>query len=162
MIEDIEKVSGEPRLDGLRDAEVFVERDISSQESGTLVKSLGVGIEDVTNRSIENASVCQLHGNAVVKIGSQWARDSSCRVHWYEGLQIAPGHVGGLGGIKISSKPQPLMATKNIHFDSLVGAQRGVTGHKKTRANTTPQPPAPIPKRGDLPTADQIIHSLTD
>ena len=54
------------------------------------------------------------------------------------------------------------MATKNIHFDSLVGAQRGVTGHKKTRANTTPQPPAPIPKRGDLPTADQIIHSLTD
>ena len=105
MIEDVEEVGRKPGCKPLSDVEVFVESNIGIPQAGTAVKTLGIGIEKVCDRGVENAAVGQLHRNPIVKSGSQRTNDSGCGIRRNERLQITPRDIGSRGRIEITTEP---------------------------------------------------------
>src|SRR5207249_5271971 len=139
---------------------VLVKRKVAVEECRTLVKSLGVRIDNARNISVEDATICQLHGNAVVEIRSEWMSNSLGRIGWHQALQIASRDISCLTWVEVTAEPETLMTTSNIQLNPLVRAQRGITIHEETGTNAAPQAATPITEGGDLPSPDQVIQSL--
>jgi hypothetical protein len=57
------------------------------------------------------------------------------------------------------------MPAENGHLQALIGLERGISEPVKgggKGANTFPQAAMPIPDRGDLPAADQVVQAAGD
>src|SRR5438874_591558 len=82
-------------------------------------------IDNARNISVEDATICQLHGNAVVEIRSEWMSNSLGRIGWHQALQTASRDISCLTWVEVTAEPETLMTTSDIQLNPLVRAQRG-------------------------------------
>ena len=121
-------------------------------------------IEEIRTACAETTAVCQSHGQpasikAAAAVWSEGMNRSLTAIRGNQSRKVSSRHVGCLGRIEISLKPQTLVPAENIHLDSLVGAEDRITSLEAASTNAPPEAAPPISNGGDLPAADHLIES---
>src|SRR4030095_8893545 len=127
VVEDVEEVHREPRINTLLDSEVLENREINVPRARPQIEGPRTRIVEFTDRSVSSRTVGERLRNLIIEGRTQLSNQSLSSVGSHQIQQVAPSDVCCLRRIEITSKPQSLPSTKDCHFHALVRTQSRIT-----------------------------------